>query len=922
MAGYKITWDRYSLKINGKRIFLTSGEFHYWRVPDRKRWKDILRQYRIAGLNAVRIYFHWGYHNPSEGDFIFSGNRDIKYLLELCEELGLYVLAAPGPYICAETSAGGYPLWLVSRRDIRIKHLKGNFRQEYDLEYMKHCREWYEQFIRRIRSHQLTESRHGCVIGFQIENEYLEKIGPFRGSRRYIKELVFIARENGVTVPTFHNDPWEAGSWNRLVNLYGFDKYVNVMMSPANRLPIPPWKISEFRKKTDNLEKTVGAFPKPSSDNPIFLPELQGGWYNHWGVKYGFDDLYDRYGHSYQKLVLESLAAQRATMMNLYMFYGGTNHGSIFNPEVYTSYDYSGCLREFGYQSGRFRYARLFNLFARSFNESFTCTDPLDKPAITCSMKDVLYRQRRSQDGTVFTFFRNFNKSGKENFCVTLPGGIRVPRETDQTLRERESFIAVGQCPLDGFTIKYCSLPVVVRGSYGDGTLLVFYNNGGECLLEGSGFRLSGELESHEEKEFIRISFPKGGFGRVKSLEGKNLYLVCLTEEEALTLNADFSGPEVSAAWGAYSLFFNSAGRLEIETFGRQDIWVLNTRRFPSGFTEVRGCPVPGLRHAVMGKDPEVSPPKLRTWKKIKTDWSHADDPPYWRPIAYGINHDPLDHHFACGHVLYKCVFKPSPGRLMLKLNARHKAAVWVNGRYMGGQSVYHAGMLKRGAMNGPDFRKRGAASYDLSGALREGEEDVLLVLTESLGQSKCFLQINDVRNPRGILTAKFSRRNIKEKWFLAGTDVTLLEEPYNTSGLPGERQWRRGFGYGWEPVDGDPTLSPGDQVVWLKNRFDWNPRPDMRFPLRLHLEGKHNLNIYLNGACIGRYWGERGPQHDFYLMDRILQRGRNELVLGCWTTHEDGLTIEIKPYYIRTDSGNIDEKGRLFATERFIARL
>lgn len=42
-----------------------------------------------------------------QGVYHFTGNRNVKYLMELCEELDLYVLAAPGPYICAETQAGG-----------------------------------------------------------------------------------------------------------------------------------------------------------------------------------------------------------------------------------------------------------------------------------------------------------------------------------------------------------------------------------------------------------------------------------------------------------------------------------------------------------------------------------------------------------------------------------------------------------------------------------------------------------------------------------------------------------------------------------------------------------------------------------------------------------------------------------------------
>jgi hypothetical protein len=28
-----VQWDHYSFKVNGKRLFVFSGEIHYWRVP-------------------------------------------------------------------------------------------------------------------------------------------------------------------------------------------------------------------------------------------------------------------------------------------------------------------------------------------------------------------------------------------------------------------------------------------------------------------------------------------------------------------------------------------------------------------------------------------------------------------------------------------------------------------------------------------------------------------------------------------------------------------------------------------------------------------------------------------------------------------------------------------------------------------------
>jgi hypothetical protein len=87
---------------------------------------------------------------------------------------------------------------------------------------------------------------------------------------------------------------------------------------------------------------------------------------------------------------------------------------------------------------------------------------------------------------------------------------------------------------------------------------------------------------------------------------------------------------------------------------------------------------------------------------------------------------------------------------------------------------------------------------------------------------------------------------------------------------------------------------------------------------LRAHLEGLVNASIFLNGEFVGRYWGEGGPQHDFYLMDGFLRDGENDLVLAVWATIESDLAVEVVPYKVILASGNIDDAGgALFATQK-----
>jgi beta-galactosidase GanA len=212
--GHKITWDKHCFYINSEPIILVSGEFHYWRLPDQSRWKSILMQYKAGGLNCIRIYFHWGYHSPDDGVYLWEGNKDIEYLLTLCEELDLFVLCAPGPYICAETQAGGLPLWMIQKREIRIRHSVITGFRKFDQKFMDCQTQWFDAIMPILARHQITKKHNGCVLAVQIENEVMEEFGGVPiGLADDMKLLCKSARDNGIDVPLFTNDTFENGSF-------------------------------------------------------------------------------------------------------------------------------------------------------------------------------------------------------------------------------------------------------------------------------------------------------------------------------------------------------------------------------------------------------------------------------------------------------------------------------------------------------------------------------------------------------------------------------------------------------------------------------------------------------------------------------------------------------------------------------------
>ena len=61
------------IEIDGKPVFIYGGDLSYCRVP-RRHWKERLLQMKAAGLNTVTVYAVWTYHQPSAGEFDFTGD--------------------------------------------------------------------------------------------------------------------------------------------------------------------------------------------------------------------------------------------------------------------------------------------------------------------------------------------------------------------------------------------------------------------------------------------------------------------------------------------------------------------------------------------------------------------------------------------------------------------------------------------------------------------------------------------------------------------------------------------------------------------------------------------------------------------------------------------------------------------------------
>lgn len=1114
-----IDWTKNSLLIRGKPVTLISAEFHYFRVPDRERWRPLLLDIKAMGFNAVRFYIHWGYHSPAEGVYNFRGNRDIDYLLQLCIELQLFVIVAPGPYICAEVQGGGFPIWLIAKRNLRVRHMTLaplGLVKKWDGAFHNYCADYMQKVLSILIKYELTTNPNGCIIAMQVENELREPptIGV-GGIDNEIRLLCELARECGSTVPLFHNDDSPIGSWSSgeeyrsarkgfaktgvkayRTDLYGFDLYftfppgdrsgdlsslqvgmlelcgvsaclnccgiggpgvggsdtkcLSCLYESGTRHSPPPalgWATArQMEASVDKLGKKLHRFGGSARNAPTFVAETQVGWINQWGRFRTYDDIYNFFGDWFSATLQFSLLAQGVTFANHYIAYGGTNHGTVGDTEVYSSYDYSAFIREFGMLSRRGRVLREVMLYSRSFADR-GFSDSILSPAGCSGRSKALARikatvpsaliavrqpdvqdQRPESAVPKFAFLRNLREE-KLRFNL-LVDNVVLPC----SLVKCESMVAPLYHSLEGsgLSIFACTVPVVCRTDFVGSEMWVLrvrsdevgrivlnvrnkqksgrqgvavkwsgmtsFGQSAEAVSSGEIFAtdqdpgaatslLSAPLEElplasqsfqggSKDPFAVRTSMENVGLCFTFSFNVKEscaiavrdlseegslspvLRLLCLTEDDASTFTADLSGNDVfkpsdsanfSAAWGVSNLAFDPSGSLGVGVGPLDDkkhVFLLreNSGNIPP--EQFQSCPaavaslLPGLFvHQVpeqslataicqgmesgnpLSKDFEIT---MSSWSKRIIDWK---DDAVWKRISYE-NRDPLDHFMTSGHVTYRLRFRSSSQTGAIIVNVRHSAVIWCNGKAVGGQVCFSHNLISAGAMHGADLSHAGKKRHELSEAMQNGpdangfHEVVILVL--SLGQSRSPFLLNDVRNRRGLLSARLSRSTKVSdvSWEMAGVDVTRTDDAYGTSGLPLEEDVNTAtYDVGFMS---SPSLevNANDGVAYYRGTFRVPPSSifgsAIKYPLRIKvLSGAHvRVMMWVNTLFMGRYIEDLGPQSDFYIPEGLIKECKgNTIVLAVYGQVNTNLSVKILPWVVDPVTGNLDEKhGEVYA--------
>ena len=238
--------------LNGKPFSIHSGEMHYPRIPQ-EYWKHRLQMMKAMGLNAVTTYVFWNYHEESPGKWNWSGEKDLKKFIKTAQEVGLYVIIRPGPYVCAEWEFGGYPWWLQNIKGLKI-------REDNNL-FLAETQKYITQLYNQVKDLQITNG--GPVIMVQAENEFGSFVAqrkdiPLASHRTYNAKIVKQLKDAGFSVPMFTSD----GSW-----LFEGGSVVGALPT------------ANGEDNIENLKKVVNQYN--NNQGPYMVAEFYPGWLAH-----------------------------------------------------------------------------------------------------------------------------------------------------------------------------------------------------------------------------------------------------------------------------------------------------------------------------------------------------------------------------------------------------------------------------------------------------------------------------------------------------------------------------------------------------------------------------------------------------------------------------------------------------------------
>ncbi|RDB20455.1 putative beta-galactosidase A [Hypsizygus marmoreus] len=925
-----VTWDEYSLKINGKRLMIFSGEVHPYRNPVQSLHLDIFQKIKSMGFNAVSFYVFWGIHEPKRGEISFEGFRDLQPFFDAAMKAGVYLIARPGPYINAETTGGGFPGWGT--------YTPGLWRTS-NTTYL----EAYEGYIKavgsKIAANQIT--RGGPVILVQAENEYSGFQAPYTEDFEYEKRLLQSLRDAGITVPITTNDAWPGGHYTS-VDIYGYDSYPNGFdcANPYN------WKADAVP------EWFWGAHQDWNPEDLNAVYEFQGGACDGWGGS-GYATCAILTGPEFERVFYKNEFAMSTTLFNIYMIFGGTNWGGIAYPSVYTSYDYGSAIAEDRTLREKYYELKLQANFL-AVSSAYLTTRPQNiyntqgsftrNPALkTTQVLDVVgnktgfyvVRQTDASTTALQTYTLNVPTSIGPLTMPTLGGAL--------TLNGKDSKIHVVDYAAGSTTVLYSTAEIFTWATIDGKDIILVYGNAGELhetafkigttpptakVVGGSGAIKQKVLASNS----LVLQFFTSGQTVVQAgnimlyiLDRANAYQFWVLHPPSSGSYAHFNTENPIIVKGGYLLRSVSIAGSALAIQGdlnNSTTFEIIAPAAASKSVTFNGSPL-SLTKSTYGtlvakrnvNLPSVTIPNLSTltWKtadslpEVRASYSDAQ----WTLASRNTTVNPNtprtpvvlyagDYGYHTGNIFWRGHFKATGTETGFTLD------VWGGSAF--GYSVWLDSMFL-GSWVGDAVHSNYEGTFSFPALLRPGSAHVLTILQDHMGYEGDWTAASEsFKNPRGIVSYSFTGTNVPTVsiWKVTGNlggenYVDRTRGPLNEGGLFAERQgwhlpefddskWATG-----KPTDGMSSAG----VSFYRTTFNLNIPTGVDYPLALVVSNSttnpyYRSQFYVNGYQFGKYVNHIGPQTVFPVPQGILNyHGRNTLAVSLWAAGSAGAKMK-----------------------------
>lgn len=424
----KFGYNEKYLTKNGRPWFPIMGEFHYSRYP-KQFWKESIYKMKAGGVDVVSTYTFWIHHEEVEGEYDFSGNRDLRAFVETVKECNVYMFLRIGPWCHGEVRNGGFPDWLL-----RL----GNKVRTNDKDYLTQVEKFYRKIYEQVNGLFLKDG--GPIIGIQIENEY-GHVGGQTGpeGEKHMETLAQMAKDIGFDVPYYTATGWGGAVTGGLIPVMG--GYCDAPWDPRCTEIEPSGNYIFTHERNDhNIGSDHGFGAGITFDInkfPYLTAELGGG------LQVTHHRRPVAKGEDIGAMSMVKLGSG-VNLLGYYMYHGGTNpKGKLTTlqeskatgypndlPEL--NYDFHGPIREYGQISDNYKEIKLLAMFIKDFGEDI-CKMPAvimeDNPLYPQNLQDLRYSYRHNGKSG-YVFINNYQRGHKMADHQNVVFEVSLDKET------------------------------------------------------------------------------------------------------------------------------------------------------------------------------------------------------------------------------------------------------------------------------------------------------------------------------------------------------------------------------------------------------------------------------------------------------------------------------------------------------------